>query len=180
MKLNNLTPEDIAFIKELSHEMRTQDTRGTAQPYGLTITQEEIVRKDKGCGSELACNWNDEFYLEDDWDRFLEDVKEYYEGWNIENTSIQSVLNMLNFNELRDTFEADFLDADIFEIDRERVIDPMKFNFFLTEKGANEYLKQDRHNLSKPQTFGVYLKRNDEISKLIEIVHKIADSVEKE
>jgi len=177
MKLNNLTPEDIAFIKNLSHEMRTQDTRGTAQPYGLTITQEEIVRKDKGCGSELACNWNDEFYSEDDWDRFLEDVKEHYEEWNIENTSVQSVLNMSGFSELRDTFEADFLDADIFEIDRERVINPMQFNFFLTEKGANEYLKKDAHNLSKPQTFGVYLKRNDEMSKLIEVIHKIADGI---
>ena len=37
----NLTKEEIKFIKELSHEMKTQDNRGTAQPFCLML-QEEV------------------------------------------------------------------------------------------------------------------------------------------
>ena len=36
----NLTKEEKDFIINLSHEMKTQDNRCTAQPYGLTILQD--------------------------------------------------------------------------------------------------------------------------------------------
>ena len=38
-----LSKDDIAFIKGLSQKMKTQDNRGTAQPYALIIG-EKITR----------------------------------------------------------------------------------------------------------------------------------------
>ena len=181
MKLNQLTEEDIKFIKNLSHEIKTQDTRATAQPYGLTITQEKIVRKDEGCGSELACEWNGEMYAEYEWPQFLQDIEEYYDRDEYIGTLLEKVLSLIQdmkgFQELRDTNEAEYIEADVYEVDIEQVVDPMKFNFFLTEKAAYEYIENDKHNLRNPKTFGVYLKKNDEMLKLLEVIHKIADSL---
>ena len=36
-----LSKDDIAFIKGLSQKMKTQDNRGTAQPYALIIGEKE-------------------------------------------------------------------------------------------------------------------------------------------
>ena len=48
-----LSDEDTKFLMDLGKEMLNQDTRNTAQPYGLTVQKKEIVIVDK----EFADNW---------------------------------------------------------------------------------------------------------------------------
>ena len=48
-----LSDEDTKFLMDLGKEMLNQDTRDTAQPYGLTVQKKEIFITDE----EFADNW---------------------------------------------------------------------------------------------------------------------------
>jgi len=172
MNVNNLTPEDIKFIKELSHEIKTQDTRGTAQPYGLTVLQEFMYPTCGGYADELVCEWGDRLYREDEWDEFVEDIKEVYED-----DIVEEIESMDGFLDLMDSSLSDEIEASVSYVIIDRKPDPMRFNFFLTEKAAQEYIEKDKHNLHNPSLFGVYLHKNDEMKKLIEIIHKLAEAL---
>ena len=43
MKINNLTAEDVKFLKELKHELNTQDNRITANPRFYQIQHDRFV-----------------------------------------------------------------------------------------------------------------------------------------
>lgn len=48
-----LSDEDTKFLMDLGKEMLNQDTRDTAQPYGLTVQKKETIITDE----EFADNW---------------------------------------------------------------------------------------------------------------------------
>ena len=172
----NLTREEKNFLKNIAHELKTQDTRGTAQPYGLTITEEKIKRVCDGCGEETWCYWNGEDYSAAQWEDFVEDVKEYC-GDETDCPELKAILKMNSFKDLKDTNAAYELEADVYDIVRERVVNLSSFNFFLTEKAAFKYIEDDHYNLSNPQTYGVYLKKNPEMEKVIELLIKIGEQI---
>jgi hypothetical protein len=54
-------------------------------------------------------------------------------------------------------------------------------NFFSTEKSANEYIKNNKHNMhDSPFTYITYLNKNHEMKQLQEIIHKLAKEYKKE
>jgi len=174
----NLTNEEIDFIKNLSKEIKEQDTRGTAQPYGLVITQRVVRRVEDGIGDEVWCYWCDTEYPSNKFKDFLEDLKESY---GEDNEIYKKFKNAGSFEEIYKDYNllelAEDIDADIYEVAFNNEVDLSRFNFFLTEKAANEYIEKDKHNLHFPDTYGVHLWKNEEMANLIKIIHKIADNV---
>ena len=180
MKLLGLTKEEIAFLKNLSKQIKEQDTRGTAQPYGLVITQRVVRRVDEGIGDEIWCYWQDTEYSSNRFQEFLNDMAEYY---GKESTIFKKIQQAGSFEAIYKDFNLSKLmediDADIYEVAFNDEVDLSRFNFFLTEEAANKYIEQDKHNLFYPKTFGVHLYKNDEMCNLIQIIHKIAENSEK-
>jgi hypothetical protein len=176
MEFKHLTKEDIEFIRNLSHEMKTQDTRGTAQPYGLTILQEQYIRFcGEEEGDEIWCYWKCQEYRENQFEEFKQDALRYYE----EDPDIYEAIQQLeSFDDLYwDAELAEKIEADVYWVGIDENVDINRFNFFLTEKAANEYIEKDRHNLRRPSTYGVHLYKNDEMKKLIEVIHKLAEEL---
>ena len=166
-----LSQEDEEFIKNLSHEMKTQDNRSTAQPYGLILTEEVETIMSNGYGDYLMARFDDEIFYE--FDELLEYISDYF-GKN--NKKIESISE--NYNSLRDlsnSFEADELEIDIFSYNIEQKPTLINSNFFLTEKSYNDYLRQNSHNLNNPKSYGIHLTKNDEMKKLYEVIHKLAN-----
>ncbi len=172
----NLTREDIDFIINLSKEMKTQDNRSTAQPYGLTIMQEQEEARPDGCGEHLLYRWLEETYYEDDWDSFKEDCLEYYE----EDSLIHKTVKELNsFNEVMSGFGlSDDMGLESFNYDLVDTVKPYQFQFFLTEKACFNHIDRNRHNLREPKSYGVCLTRNPEMEQLYSVIHKMADMIE--
>jgi hypothetical protein len=175
----NLSQQQIDFIINLSNEMRTQDTRCTAQPYALILTEEMTEVRGKDHGSHCGAYWNEHEY--EDYKRFQDDVAGYYLDddapmW------VRKAMECYSFSDLED--ELYYRDGDnqptIYWFDRVRSARLMNSNFFLTEKGYEEYLSKDRHNLRKPQSYGIHLRRNDEMAQVIEIIHALADQLKQE
>ena len=179
MEFKNLTQEDVNFIKELAYQLKNQDTRGTASPCGFVLTQRVVRRVENGFGDEVWCYWNDEEYHADEFNRFLEDIEDYYG----ENSEVYIKFKKAgNFKEIYNSFELQDLieeiEMDIYEVAFNDEVDLSNFNFFLTEKAANEYIEKDKHNLFMPKTFCAYLKKNDEMAKIINLFKKMADELE--
>lgn len=172
----NLSQQQIDFIIDLSNEMRTQDTRCTAQPYGLILTEEVIEVHGKDHGSYCGINWNGDSY--DDYQIFKENVIEHFDGEETQDW-YEDVIDNDCFYDLwgstRNNSELYF-----FWYERTKVPTLMHSNFFLTEKGYESYISKDRHNLTKPESFGIHLRRNDEMAQVIEIIHTIADQLKQE
>ena len=74
----------------------------------------------------------------------------------------------------------DELDMKCFDCNIDHEVSLNRFNFFLTEKAAKEYIEKDRHNLRKVKTYGVYLYKNDEMLNVINILKKIGKELKKE
>ena len=172
----NLTKEEIAFIKELSHEMKTQDNRGTAQPYCLML-QEEVERPvPDDMGSNVLIRWNDESYYNHSFKELKEEMLEYYENNSEILASVKksdSFLNLIRNMRFR-LSSPDFYTVD-YNTDHEVVSNSA--NFFLTEKAYNEHIKANKHNLKNPRSYGIHLFRNWEMEELFKIIHKLAESL---
>ena len=174
-----LSKDDIAFIKELSHKMKTQDTRGTAQPYALIIGEKTTRVTDPQYSDKIAVHWNetDHYSL----DALTASIAEYYDDEH--HPAIQCITE--NIDDMSDLFRYEYkisqLLGDSFNVYAYEEVEDFSGsyggNFFITEESAKNYIEQNRHNLSEPFTYGIHLRRNPEMAKLYEIIHKLAELV---
>ena len=75
-----LSKDDIAFIKGLSQKMKTQDNRGTAQPYALIIGEKIRENRDPRRSDRIVVYWNECDY--ESIDELVAAIEEYYEDEN--------------------------------------------------------------------------------------------------
>jgi hypothetical protein len=172
-----LTKEDLKFIKNLSNEMNTQDTRATAQPYGLVIGQKNTVVTDWDCGDKYNIHRGESDY--ETYEAFMESLTE--DGYEVDSNIIKFLKeNCEDISDLKyhESKISDII-GDSFSVMAVKEVEdfsPNNYggNFFLTEKSAFEYVKRNSHNLNKPFTYGIHLCRNPEMQRLVEIIHKLA------
>lgn len=178
-----MTQEDKDFIISLANEMQTQDTRCTAQPYGLVITNEHIVSGMDSDYSDLFFYLdrdNDTTYYEEDLPEMIADL----EGWMDldEYKDMLSDIDKYNVNTFYrfSMFCDEYIPSEWDKIGYivQRTADSTngcyEGNFFLTEKSAKDYIERNKHNLNKPGTYGVHLYRNPEMERLYDIIFKLA------
>lgn len=176
-----LSDEDAKFLMDLGKEMLNQDTRSTAQPYGLTVQKKETIITDE----EFADNWTlfsegeavaeglkqakaylidgiHENLIDADSDaQKLELVKELGILLNVDDDDdLQSYIS--DRKELRDYYY--YPTTQRWAVD-ERMI------FTFSDREAREYAGRGEDY----RTYGVYLGRSPIMSRLCEILLKIGE-----
>ncbi|OUT11594.1 hypothetical protein B9N62_06300 [Campylobacter concisus] len=176
-----LSDEDTKFLMDLGKEMLNQDTRSTAQPYGLTVQKKEIIITDE----EFADNWTlfsegdavaeglkqaktyliDEIHEKlidaDDDTQKLELAKELGILLNVDDDDdLQSYIR--DREELRDYCYYPTMQRWVVD---ERMV------FTFSDREAREYAKRGENY----RTYGVYLGRSPIMSRLCEILLKIGE-----
>jgi hypothetical protein len=156
-----ISEESFNFLKDLVHEMQTQDRACTADPY-FYVVQEQIENPAfDGCGTDTR------YSIEDG------------EGWETK----ESMLELIAENEEYDgkTLE-DLIDEGIikeYEItnDYENTSD---CNVFFTKKGYDDHIKRNGHNLHCPRPYILHAFRNAEIENLFKAIKEIANNKKEE
>lgn len=178
----NLTEEEIDFIKNLSKEITTQDTRCTAKPYGLIIGEKKRVVTDYDNCQEKAIYWNECDY--DTFEDWFEAIKDYYLEGNRTNIIVDYIQkHCSDIDDVRNYESELYRLMDecprAYGYNIEEVFNPdgHGVNFFLTDKSAKEFLERNRHNLTNPFTYGIHLYRNQEMKQLIDIIVKLGASL---
>lgn len=178
----NLNKEDQDFINKLSHKMKTQDCRGTRQPYGLVIGKKERQITDYENCEYKSINWDECDY--DTFENFIAAIQDYYledndthEVWEFINENCESI-DDVRYHE----YELSKMMSEPVSVYGYNIVETFDANkhclgnFFLTEDAAFEYIKRNKHNLGESAfTYGVHLYRNPEMEKLYEVIHKLAE-----
>jgi len=174
-----LSKDQIDFIKNLSHEMKTQDNMDTAQPFAFLLTTEQKEYRPDGIAEDnFDIIYDGEAYSLED---FADNILQHIEDYEIDNVDrLREELKNSNCIETVELWliKYELSDEFVFEIlNYELVQDCTKHNtnFFLTKKAYDEHIRLNGHNLNNPKLNGKCLSRNPEMEKLYEIIHKLAE-----
>ena len=174
MKINNLTAEDVKFLKELKHELNTQDNRMTANPRFYQIQHDRFVPSIDGDGNyfKAVCDGVSlGIYTYDD--EGLEELKDdLCLRFDTENPNDIEGINSLTL----DSLDNDLLELKCYGGDYEHVY----VNAFLTERACKEHITANRHHYKNPVDYLNFGFRNPELEKVLEILSKIEITEEKE
>ena len=174
-----LSDEDMKFLMDLGKEMLNQDTRSTAQPYGLTVQKKEIVIVDK----DFADNWTlfsegavlaegfeqAKSYLIDEIHENLIDADS--DAKKLELVKELGILSNLDNNDDLQSYIQDqgkMNDYFYYPTTQRWVVDE-RMVFTFSDREAREYARRDENH----RTYGVYLGRSPIMSRLCEILLKI-------
>lgn len=174
-----LSDEDTKFLMDLGKEMLDQDTRSTAQPYGLTVQKKETIITDE----EFADDWT----LFSEGDIVAEGLKqakaylidEIHENLIDADSDAQKLELVKELGILLNVDDDDDLQSYI--RDREELRDysyypttqrwaiDERMVFTFSDREAREYAGRGENY----RTYGVYLGRSPIMSRLCEILLKI-------
>jgi hypothetical protein len=163
--INKLNKDDIDFILNLSHEMKTQDNRITAQPYALVCTTKQRDIIPEGYGDKTMCVYDDETF-----DTPAELLTYFDIEKSNEDLNFDDAIDLITEDHSYTSDKFDFVDYHDYQD-----ITKSTANFFLTKSAYNEHIRVNGHNLNEPQSYGIHLYRNKELSRLYEVIHNLAD-----
>ncbi|WP_298054359.1 hypothetical protein [uncultured Campylobacter sp.] len=176
-----LSDDDTNFLINLGKEMLAQDTRSTAQPYGLTVQKKELIITDE----EFADNWT-LFSEGDAAAEGLERAKAYLIDRIHENLVdadsdaqklelIKELGILLNVDDnydlqsyIRDREELS--DYSYYPTTQRWTVDE-RMVFTFSDREAREYARRGEDY----RTYGVYLGRSPVMTRLCEILLKIGE-----
>lgn len=176
-----LSDDDTNFLINLGKEMLAQDTRSTAQPYGLTVQKKELIITDE----EFADNWT-LFSEGDAAAEGLERAKAYlidriHENLVDADSDAQKLKLIKELGILLNVDDNDGLQSYIRDrgelsdysyyptTQRWTVDERMVFTF--SDREAREYARRGEDY----RTYGVYLGRSPVMTRLCEILLKIGE-----
>lgn len=178
-----MTQEQKDFVVNLSTEMKTQANHGLGKAaYAVALREQYDQIVPDTHSTTLLCVWDEEEYYEEDWGKFISDLKEKNDYYNIPTTSIKfnnilSIEKYGSFYELQNNTLWTCMDINIVHILQEQRIRERSANFFLTNKACNQHIAENKHNLNSPDGYPMYLNRNTEIESLIHLIHTLADDI---
>lgn len=166
MIINNLTTEDIKFLKELKHELNTQSSRMTANPRLYQVRHEKFEADVNEEGDYFQAEYEGEVLGIFDWTQ--EGVEE-----------LKSILRESaddDIGTLEEIGNISLEDLENRNIGLRCVNGDFRYvysNAFLTEKACKRHIEQNRHHYRKPVDYLSYAFRNPEMETLLGILSKI-------
>ena len=164
----NISKEDYEFLKDLQHELKTQDNDGTAQPlyWGVMDYHDELTWE--GDGQPRITTDDEPMTLDEAVEMVNEDIEDYPE-------EVQEVWKDVDKEDADDVayFMREVLDWDFSEVywveQKGRIANG--FGAFLTKRACQEYLKKYGYNHSpKAHTYAMCAFRNFELERLLNIL----------
>ena len=163
-----ISQEDYEFLKELQHELNTQDTDGQADPRFWGVMENRMEGVPDGCGDLYV-------YLGDGVTETLEGAIEYVEErirdfYDEETIAIWDNLDKEDIDGVAD-FIHDHIDneARVVYMEKKYHISRMT-GAFLTKRACKEYIEKYGYNHSNPQTYAMTAIRNFEYERLLNIL----------
>lgn len=170
-----MTKEELEFLKELQHELRTQDTDGQAAPrfWGILEEGQQVVPDgfgdyievvDKTCGD--AETYSPEDYVSHIRELLLEeDDEEMDDVW--EDTDKDDIKDVV-------WFANTYLDrnAEVFEIKKTTHVSDQT-GCFLTKRAAKKHIELNWYNYRNAKTYAMTAWRNPEFEKFMGIFENL-------
>lgn len=171
-----MTKEDLEFLKELQHELKTQETDGQRSPrfWGVMETKESIVPTGYGEYQKVidrtgeSIDYTVEEYV-DLIDKILEEddevTEEDREAWaKIDRGDIYDVIDFARECLGRKT--------ELLEFKKNYVLSDQT-GCFLTKRAVKKHIELNSHHYCNPHTFAMTAWRNPEFEKFLKIFENL-------
>jgi len=143
---------DLLTAKELLNRIKENDNRCTASPYLLLLQEKEFHIIEDGYGNDVET-------------KYIENITGDY-------CQFDSIGELKDF--INDGLEDDEKYGELIEDEHYRKHSVgyswVTKNVFLTDKGYQDHLDQNRHNLENYRSFGIHAFRNNEIKSLLNVL----------
>jgi len=180
--MEKITQEDLQFLKELAHELKTQDNRCTANPFHAIKTTERIYGASNGYSDGAVVMSDGETYaesieeLKDNWLELSKDWEDYPEIDGFESREefnqlvgdIHSLENWFDVESFINAYDEKFSDFEVVEYFEYQKLQ----NVFLTEKACKKHIELNSYHYNEPIDYVDCAWRNPEFDRLIEIIKK--------
>lgn len=190
--MNNLTENDIEFLKELSHELNTQTNDYNADPVFWGIRDEvKSPPLADGYGDCYVIVDTDDYYEIYSSDGHTDNIDSFIRAMKNHEGSLQCDGKDMTEEEIEKSIRDNFIDCPydfIVEHDLEEFYSEFNVNItyelvtntgaFLTKRAALNHIELNRHHYKNPHTYAMTAFRNYEFGKLIEIIKKINNKEE--
>ena len=167
MIINNLTADEIKFLRDLKHELNTQSGRMTPNPRIYQVRHEKFEADVNEEGNYFQAEYEGEILGIFEWTQ--EGVEE-----------LKSILRETTDDDDTETLEEigniSLEDLENGNIGLRCVNGDFKYvysNTFLTEKACREHIEYNRYYYRNPIDYLNYAFRNPELEKLLKILSKI-------
>lgn len=174
MKKIELNEQDYEFLKELQHELNTQETDGNAQPvfWGVEEEVEDFRGTDGDYGGEPYIRFDDGKWSVEEAVQEVEEVLHEYEP------DIQSEWTDVDKESADDIYE--FMTErlkwdnvyDVIYIDKKWRVTPYT-GAFITKRACKNYIERYGYNHCKPHTYAMTAYRNFELERLLKILREM-------
>ena len=170
-----ISQEDYEFLKDLQHELNTQETDGNAQPvfWGVSETQEECRGEYGDFGGEPRIVYDDGNYtlqeaienveqaLDSETYGFSDEEREKWK--NVDKDDAEEVCEYM-----RDVLGWDNI-YHVAYVEKVRRVSEYT-GAFLTKRACKQYIERYGYNHNNPHTYAMTAYRNFELERLIKIL----------
>lgn len=164
-----ISKEDYEFLKDLQHELNTQETDGQAEPKYWGIQDTRIIAVPEGCGDEMIYFDDGDVLSYEDTIKYIDEtIKEYseqqQEDWDelkADNPDIGDIVAFLN--------QTLGLYTRVVWQREEEYISHLS-GCFLTKRACKQYIETNKHNHCNPRTYAMTAFRNYEYGRLLNIL----------
>ena len=166
----NLSQEDIEFLKELQHKLKTQETDYQAAPRFWGVMETKRIygfSDDYSDGIYIRDCDIDEFCYEDD---ELDDALEFLtENEYVNEDDISHVTNLYDLKEILEDL------GHTVEIYGYKELDVLseETGCFLTKEACKKHIELNHYHYDKPRTYAMTAFRNPEFGRLMKIIENI-------
>lgn len=154
MPLINISAADLAFLRELAHELATQSNRMTASPYFYVVRTAKELAAPPGYGEdEVLVDWQGDPNTY----KTEAEARKLFGEMELSQEEIDKRVEALEPMGVHTVFEY--------------------HNVFFTEKGYRQHMELNGHNYGsskvEPHSYVMHAFRNPEIKTLLEIVQRL-------
>lgn len=177
----NLSNDDIKFLKDLQHELLTQDTVGQASPRFWVVLQEvkEYWVEDNTDGIFIYSSDDGDTVFEgdlsniDEWFKERDDIKVLNKGFGyIEVEHENNEYYIFNDEDLKD-FLDDYYE-DNYNVGFYRLKDEIVPNtMFLTLRECKEHIKSNHYHYNNPRPYAMTAWRSPQVARLMSILESM-------
>lgn len=167
-----LSKDDYEFLKDLCHELNTQEHDGQADPryWGILETKKEpspegigkpVIYMGDGCTMDAkeVVDYIETDYLPDSRD-------ETKDSWDmVDKDNLNDLIEFMH--DIFGLYETKIVWVDT----QQRVSD--QTGCFITKRACKQHIEDNRHNYCRPQTYAMTAWRNPEFERLLTILQNI-------
>ena len=167
----DLTDDDLQFLRQLAHTLRTQDTAHSAKPVIFQVMEQRRrtpVDPDYADGMCLVLGEDGEEFFEET----LDQAKEFLREAELSPEQEAALTKVSTIDELKDFCD----DAGIDDYHWTGYEDYERYSGeFLTREACERHIAANRHHYTDPKVFVRTVWRNPELARLLAIVEKLAE-----